>query len=114
MGRVGIFVDNSVVAGETLADVGHARPYLYPYQIEDILSWSCTKPDYPSDFQESYFVIRSWILTKPRCCPFRTISGFGCCGIRPGYRPGELGSSTRQTVIRPTATGIRAGRSRWS
>ena len=23
MGRVGIFVDNSVVAGETLADVGH-------------------------------------------------------------------------------------------
>ena len=51
MGRVGIFVDNSVVAGETLADVGHARPYLYPYQIEDILSWSCTKPDDPSEFQ---------------------------------------------------------------
>ena len=51
MGRVGVFVDNSVVEGETLADVGSAHPYLYPYQIEDILSWSCTKPDEPSEFQ---------------------------------------------------------------
>ena len=34
-----------------LADVGNARPYLYPYQIEDILSWACTKPDEPSEFQ---------------------------------------------------------------
>ena len=51
MGRVGVFVDNSVIPGETLADVGSARPYLYPYQIEDILSWACTKPDEPSEFQ---------------------------------------------------------------
>ena len=51
MGRVGVFVDNSVVAGETLADVGDTRPYLYSYQIEDILSWACTKPDEPSEFQ---------------------------------------------------------------
>ena len=51
MGRVGVFVDNSVVAGETLADVGNARPYLYPYQVEDILNWACTKPDEPSEFQ---------------------------------------------------------------
>ena len=51
MGRVGVFVDNSVVAGETLADVGNARPYLYPYQVEDILNWACTKPDDPSEFQ---------------------------------------------------------------
>ncbi len=34
-----------------LADVGDARPYLYPYQVEDILSWACTKPDEPSEFQ---------------------------------------------------------------
>jgi hypothetical protein len=51
MGRVGVFVDNSVVAGETLADARGARPYLYPYQVEDILSWACTKPDEPSEFQ---------------------------------------------------------------
>lgn len=51
MGRVGVFVDNSVIPGETLADVGNARPYLYSYQIEDILSWTCTKPDEPSEFQ---------------------------------------------------------------
>ncbi len=51
MGRVGVFVDNSVVIGETLADVGAARPYLYAYQVEDILSWACTKPDDPSEFQ---------------------------------------------------------------
>jgi hypothetical protein len=51
MGRVGVFVDNSVVEGETLADVRGARPYLYPYQVEDILSWACTKPDEPSEFQ---------------------------------------------------------------
>ena len=51
MGRVGVFVDNSVVTGETLADVGNARPYLYAYQVEDILSWACTKPDEPSEFK---------------------------------------------------------------
>ena len=51
MGRVGVFVDNSVVPGETLADVGDACPYLYSYQIEDILSWTCTKPDEPSEYQ---------------------------------------------------------------
>jgi len=51
MGRAGVFVVNSVIPGETLADVGSARPYLYPYQVEDILSWACTKPDEPSEFQ---------------------------------------------------------------
>jgi len=51
MGRGGVFVDNSVIPGETLADIGGSRPYLYSYQIEDILSWACTKPDEPSEFQ---------------------------------------------------------------
>lgn len=51
MGRTGIFVDNSVVQGETLADAIGARPYLYPYQVEDILSWSSTKAEDPSEFQ---------------------------------------------------------------
>jgi hypothetical protein len=50
MGRAGVFVDNSVVEGVTMADSIGARPYLYPYQVEDILSWSCTSPDSPSNF----------------------------------------------------------------
>jgi len=52
MGRVGIFVDSPPVpAVATLADVGAALPYLYKYDIEDILSWTCNKPDEPSEFQ---------------------------------------------------------------
>ena len=35
----------------TLADVQKFRPYLYFYPIEDILSWTCAKPDEPSTFQ---------------------------------------------------------------
>jgi hypothetical protein len=52
MGRVGVFVDAPPVpAGATLADVGDVTPYLYKYDIEDILSWTCSKPDSPSEFQ---------------------------------------------------------------
>lgn len=51
MGRCGIYVDNSVVNGVTLADAKDAQPYLYTYQIEDILSWTCASPDHPSQFQ---------------------------------------------------------------
>jgi len=51
MGRVGVCVDSPVVEGATLADAKGARPYLYSYQVEDILNYSCTKPDEPSEFQ---------------------------------------------------------------
>lgn len=52
MGRVGVFVDSPAVPGNaTLADVQNLRPYLYFYSIEDILSWTCSKPDEPSTFQ---------------------------------------------------------------
>ena len=52
MGRVGIYVDSPTVPGNaTLADVKNYRPYLYFYPIEDILSWTCAKPDEPSTFQ---------------------------------------------------------------
>lgn len=51
MGRVGVFVDAPVVSGaSTLADAGDHRPYLYHYKVEDILSWSCSKPEQPSEF----------------------------------------------------------------
>lgn len=51
MGRCGIYVDNSVINGVTMADAKDASPYLYTYQIEDILSWTCASPDHPSQFQ---------------------------------------------------------------
>jgi hypothetical protein len=51
MGKVGVFVDSPVIQGPTMSDALGARPYLYPYQIEDILSFSCTKAEEPSEFQ---------------------------------------------------------------
>lgn len=51
MGRVGIYVDMPEINGPTIADSRNKRPYLYMYQIEDILSWSCTRPEEESEFQ---------------------------------------------------------------
>lgn len=51
MGKVGVFIDAPRAAGVTLADVNGARPYLYRYRVEDILSWACTKPEEPNEFQ---------------------------------------------------------------
>jgi hypothetical protein len=50
MGKVGVFVDAPPVQGDTLADVGAFRPYLYVYKIEHILSYACTSPEAPSEF----------------------------------------------------------------
>lgn len=51
MGRVGVYVDMPQLSGlRTLADEGSVRPYCYYYQVEDILSWSVTKPEEPGDF----------------------------------------------------------------
>lgn len=51
MGKVGVFIDAPQSLGDTLADVNGARPYLYRYKVEDILSWACTKPEDPMEFQ---------------------------------------------------------------
>lgn len=51
MGKVGVYVDMPMLDGDTLAEVGGARPYMYMYRIEDVLSWSCTMPDDPNQFQ---------------------------------------------------------------
>jgi hypothetical protein len=54
MGRVGIFVDAPALTGEvTLAEAQsrEQRPYVYFYPIEDILSWTCSKPEEPTEFQ---------------------------------------------------------------
>lgn len=69
MGRCGIYVDSPVISREdgltpSLADVKKAnfRPYLYLYQIEDILSWRCAKPEDPSEFQS--------LLLRDTCIDF--------------------------------------------
>lgn len=67
MGRVGIYVDNPVVFRQdgtqpSLADVEGVRPYLYLYQVEDILSWRCAKPENPSEFQS--------LLLRDTCMDF--------------------------------------------
>lgn len=52
MGRAGVFVDAPLMPpNANLLDARKAAPYLYCYQIEDILSWTCSKPEAPSEFQ---------------------------------------------------------------
>lgn len=51
MGKVGVFIDSPQMDGDSLADIGGKRPYLYCYKAEDILSWTCTKPEDPAEFQ---------------------------------------------------------------
>ena len=51
MGRVGVYVDMPVLSGfRTMADEGGSRPYCYMYRVEDILSWTPSKPEEPGDF----------------------------------------------------------------
>lgn len=47
MGRVGVFVDLPPLVSNSVADSAQARPYLYSYAVEDIISWSCPDPEEP-------------------------------------------------------------------
>lgn len=51
MGRCGVYVDAPIVSGRTLADVGNAKPYFYMYPVEDICSWTLTKPGMEQEYQ---------------------------------------------------------------
>ncbi len=51
MGKVGIYVDAPEISGEVTLAAGATRPYLYTYAIEDILNFTCAKPEEPSEFQ---------------------------------------------------------------
>ena len=52
MGRVGIFTDApEIQASPTLAQAGDFRPFVYPYKVEDILSYACSDPENPSEFK---------------------------------------------------------------
>jgi len=64
MGKVGVYVDNSVLSGPDARDSLHARPYLYSYPIENVLSFSCTNPEEPSEFQTSCCATRALSTTN--------------------------------------------------
>lgn len=52
MGKVGVFVDSPQLRNEpTLSEAAGIRPYVYQYQLEDILSWSYLSSDQPSEFK---------------------------------------------------------------
>jgi hypothetical protein len=76
MGRVGVFVDNSVIKGGTLADAAGATPYLYEYQIEDILSWTCLSADKPSEYRS--ILLRDTVVDYDRrtLLPMNTFQRF--------------------------------------
>jgi hypothetical protein len=71
MGRCGLYVDSPIIRRDdgltpSLADVEKAnfRPYIYLYQVEDILSWRCANPEDPSEFQS--------LLLRDTCLNFDT------------------------------------------
>ncbi len=68
MGRVGIYVDMPALQATTLAETKNARPYLYMYPVEDILSWTASRPDQPSEYQA--------ILLRDRCVDYGDLSNF--------------------------------------
>jgi hypothetical protein len=68
MGRVGVYVDMPMIQAYTLADVGNIRPYVYLYSVEDILSWTYSRPDQTSEFQA--------ILLRDHCVDYGDLSEF--------------------------------------
>lgn len=61
MSRVGVFVDMPPVTGNTLRDFQGARPYLYSYKAENILSWSF-RPGRPDEFDA--LLLRDFVEIK--------------------------------------------------
>ena len=72
MGRVGVYVDHPFVPVDaTLANIRRPAPYLYKYDIEDILSWTCSKPESPSEFQA--LLLRDTTMQYDQTCLLPTL-----------------------------------------
>jgi hypothetical protein len=65
MGRVGVYVDAPATPGGTLAD-SPMTPYLYPYQIEDILAWQHSSPEEISEFKS--------LLVRDTVCDYDAVT----------------------------------------
>jgi len=68
MGRVGVYIDMPSFNAQTMADIQDVRPYLYMYPVEDILSWTTSKPNELSDF--------SAVLLRDRGVGFGDINSY--------------------------------------
>ena len=102
MGRMGVYVDSPTVPGNaTLADVKNYRPYLYFYPIEDILSWTCSKPDEPSTFQACCCGTWCSISINAPTCRRRPSSVSACCGSTATPARSTCNSWTRRAIHRP-------------
>ena len=114
MGRVGVYVDSPLVPGNaTLADVQNYRPYLYFYPIEDILSWTCAKPDEPSTFQA--ILLRDVVLNfdQRTYLPTTTVERFRMLWI--DRDTGKVNLQFLDTAAtRSTARGTRPGPWSWN
>jgi len=97
MGRVGVYVDHPVVDGvSTLADANGRRPYLYSYQVEDILSWACSKPEEPSEFQSLLLRDSCLDLDERTGLPTQTFQRYRLLWIDPAT--GKVGAE-RVTIL---------------
>ncbi len=83
MQRVGIFVDMPRIEGKTLADMVGKQPYLYKYQVEDILSWR-EKPGNPDEFVE--ILVRDHVEVLHENCglPTGTYERYRHCWLENG------------------------------
>ena len=77
MGKVGVYVDSSAEAGETLADASNSRPYVYAYPVEDILNWKCADPEHPNEFQS--------VMLRDKCLSFDPLSSLPS-GVEERFR----------------------------
>lgn len=83
MGRVGVYVDMPVIEGNSLADSQGKRPYLYAYPVEKILSWSCSNPEEPSEFQSVLLEDSAMSFDPITRLPLNTLQRFRLLYIDP-------------------------------
>lgn len=77
MGRVGIYIDAPVMPDTpTLSDIKGSRPYCYRYTVEDILNWSCSRADEPSEFQSVLLRDTAMEFDQMTMLPVRTVQRY--------------------------------------
>jgi len=76
MSKIGVYVDMPSKIGPTLADNGDKHPYIYTYQIEDIMSWALAPADNVSVFKSVLLRDTIYITDTETNLPTNTIYRF--------------------------------------